>query len=163
MITLRVHFKFLKQIVIPILLMFGSSTIQAQMRVLTGKVTSEEGESLIGVNILVQGTSDRGTISDIDGNYSIDVKKGETLVFSYTGFDSQNVLIEFQTVVNIELKTAANVLDDIILIGYGTAKKSDLTGSVSSVNGDQLRTSLTTNLDQALQGRVAGVQVTQNS
>lgn len=81
MITLRVHFKFLKQIVIPILLMFGSSTIQAQMRVLTGKVTSEEGESLIGVNILVQGTSDRGTISDLDGNYSIDVKKEKRSFF----------------------------------------------------------------------------------
>jgi TonB-linked SusC/RagA family outer membrane protein len=163
MITLRVHFNFLKHIVIPIFLILGATSLQAQMRLLTGKIVSDEGETLIGVNILVQGSTSRGTISDIDGNYSIDVQKGETLVFSYTGFDDQSVLIENQTVVNVELKTAANVLDDIVLIGYGSTKKSDLTGSVASLNGDQLRTSLTTNLDQALQGRVAGVQVTQNS
>ncbi len=163
MITLRVHFSFLKQIVIPIFLLVGATSMQAQMRLLTGKVASDEGESLIGVNIVVQDAIARGAITDIDGNYSIEIQKGETLIFSYTGFEDQKVQIENQTVLNVELKAAANVLNEVILIGYGSAKKSDLTGSVSSVSGEQLRTSLTTNVDQALQGRVAGVQVTQNS
>lgn len=161
--ALRLHVHLLKQIAIPIILLIGTSSLQAQMRALSGKITSDEGEILIGVNIIVAGEKSRGTISDIDGSYTIGVNKGESLVFSYTGFEDHKVLIENQTVINVEMRTAANVLDDVILIGYGSSKKSDLTGAVNSISGDQLRTSLTTNIDQALQGRVAGVQVTQNS
>jgi TonB-dependent starch-binding outer membrane protein SusC len=147
------------------MLFFASCTMMsfAQMRTIQGKVTDGEGQPLIGVNIAVLNSDSRGTISDIDGNYSIEAAKGETLVFSYPTYADQSVLIENQSVLNLNLLPEDNLLQNVVVVGYGTAQKKDLTGSVSSINGDQLRSTITTNMDQALQGKVAGVQVTQNT
>lgn len=128
-----------------------------------GVVTSSsDGSPLIGVSVQVKEVPGRGTVTDLDGNFSIAASKGQTLVFSYVGFISQEVKVT-KPVLNIEMKEDAELLDEVVVIGYGTMKRSDLTGSVVSVSGDELKKSVVTSLDQALQGRAAGVSVTQNS
>ena len=129
----------------------------------TGVVTSgTDGEPLIGVSVQIKEDSGKGTVTDLDGKFVIEASKGQTLVFSYIGYISQEVKIT-KSVLNVELKENAELLDEVVVIGYGTMKRSDLTGSVVSVSGDELKKSVVTSLDQALQGRAAGVQVTQNS
>lgn len=128
----------------------------------SGVVTSStDGEPLIGVSVQVKG-SGKGTVTDLDGKFVVEASKGQTLVFSYIGYVSQDVKVT-SSVINVELKENAELLDEVVVIGYGTMKRSDLTGSVVSVTGDELKKSVVTSLDQALQGRAAGVQVTQNS
>lgn len=130
---------------------------------ITGTVTDDEsGEPLIGVNILVKGTSSGG-VTDFDGNYSITANPGDILVFSYLSYESKEVTVANQTVVNVTLASDAKQLDEVVVIGYGSTKRSDLTGSLSSIDEEALREVPVTGLDQAIQGRAAGVQVTQNS
>ena len=132
-------------------------------RTVTGTVTdAESGEPLIGANILVIGTS-TGTITDFDGNYSIKVPEGSTtLEFSYTGFASQRVEIGNQSVINLAL-SAGQLLEEVVVVGYGTVKKSDLTGSVTSVKEEDFNKGVFTAPDQLIQGKVAGVQILNNS
>lgn len=136
--------------------------LQAQQ--ITGTVTSaEDGQSLPGVNILIKNTKD-GTITDIDGSYSINAGKGATLVFSFTGFETKEVVVTGQSnVIDAALETSSTLLKDVVVVAYGVVKKSDLTGSVSSVSAEELTRTAPVSLDQALQGRAAGVQVTQVS
>lgn len=134
----------------------------AQERVITGKVTDEAGETLPSVSIVIKGTN-AGTITDANGNYQITANKDAVLVFSFIGLESQEITVGDRSTLNVQLKPDSKLLDEIVVVGYGTQKKSDLTGAVSSVTEEELRTAVTTNIDQALQGRVAGVQVTQNS
>lgn len=127
-----------------------------------GVVVSEsDGEPLIGVNVRLKG-SRTGTITDLDGNFSINASKGQTLIFTYTGYMDQEVVIT-GNVINVELKENIEVLDEVVVVGYGVMSRSDLTGSVVSVSSDEMKKSISTSLDQALQGRAAGVNVTQNS
>lgn len=144
-------------------LFFSCLAFAVGQKSITGNIVDQNSEPLIGVNIFVKGNESRGTLSDIDGGYTISAKEGETLIFSYIGFKTQEALIGTSNTIDVSMSPDALVLEDIVVIGYGQSKKSDLTGAVSSVSGEQLRTNLTTNIDQALQGRVAGVQVTQNS
>ncbi|MCB0616619.1 MAG: TonB-dependent receptor plug domain-containing protein, partial [Phaeodactylibacter sp.] len=146
-----------------LLLLFMAGGLSAQLRTITGQVSSVEGEPLIGATILVENTSGRGTITDFDGRFSIEAKTGEALTISYTGYEAATVAVTTDNTLSVVLQVASELLDEVVVIGYGTQKKSDLTGAVSSISGDELRSSITTNIDQALQGRVAGVQVTQNS
>lgn len=127
-----------------------------------GSVKSDNGETLPGVTILVKGTN-VGTISDFDGNYSIEVDKGQTLVFSYIGFKTVEKIVNVGSVLNIILESDTQMLDEVVAIGYGTMKKSDLTGSISSVSSKDLQKTPASGLDQALQGRAAGVTVNANS
>ncbi|MCB0594372.1 MAG: TonB-dependent receptor [Phaeodactylibacter sp.] len=146
-----------------ILFLFVATGMSAQLRTVTGTVSSTDGEPLIGATVLVDNSASRGTITDFNGNFSIEAKAGEVLIFSYTGYESKKVAVASERNLAVVLEVASELLDEVVVIGYGTQKKSDLTGAVSSVSGDELRSSITTNIDQALQGRVAGVQVTQNS
>ena len=127
-----------------------------------GSVKSDNGETLPGVTILVKGIN-VGTISDFDGNYSIEVDKGQTLVFSYIGFKTVEKIVNVGSVLNIILESDTQMLDEVVAIGYGTMKKSDLTGSISSVSSKDLQKTPASGLDQALQGRAAGVTVNANS
>lgn len=147
---------------VPLGLLFAT-LVSAQMRTITGKVSSSAGEALIGATVQIQSASDRGAVSDASGNYSIQAAKGEVLVFSYLGLSPKTLTLGNETVLNVELDPDAALLEETVVVGYGTAKKSDLTGAVGSVSAEQIRSSVFTNFDQALQGRVAGVQVTQNS
>lgn len=137
--------------------------LSAQMRTYNGTVVSTEGESLIGATIRVEKTPQRGAITDMEGHFSIQAEAGETLVFSYTGYAPQTLVLGNETNLQITLESEAVLLKELVVIGYGSVRKSDVTGAVASISGDQLKQSISTNLDQALQGRVAGVQVLQNS
>lgn len=138
-------------------------TAMAQQQV-SGKVTDySTGEPLPGVNILVKGTT-TGTISDIQGNYSMSVSGNDAvLVFSFIGYETYEVAVGAQRTINAQLMPDLTTLEEVVVVGYGTMKRSDLTGAVASVSGDALRGTVSASVDQALQGRVAGVQVTQNS
>ncbi|MDT0558943.1 TonB-dependent receptor [Ichthyenterobacterium sp. W332] len=124
-----------------------------------GKVISEEDSMPIpGVNIVVVTTS-RGTSTDFDGNYEIEVKKGEVLQFSYLGYVSQTIVIDSQTALNVTLKVDTNSLDEVVVVGYGTRKKKHLTGAVSSVVNKDLDQLPVARVDDALVGQIAGLNV----
>lgn len=134
-----------------------------QERTVTGVVTSgTDGVALIGVSVQVKERPQVGTITDFEGRYSLQARSNETIVFSYIGFKSQEVKAS-KTVVNVELEEDSEILDEVVVVGYGTMKRSDLTGSVVSVGEDEIKQSIVTSLDQALQSKAAGVSVTQNS
>jgi len=127
-----------------------------------GKITDETNQPLPGATISVQGTS-RGTVSDIDGEFSIVVPENATLVISFIGYETQMIRITNQTVLNIKMQQDASAMEEVVVIGYGTQRKSDLTGSVGSVGAQELSERPAPSLNQALAGRVAGVQVNTNS
>ncbi len=138
--------------------------VQAQDITITGTVTSVEDESgLPGVNVIVKGTSN-GSVTDINGNYSLEVPGEESvLVFSSVGFTKEEIIVGNQTVIDIVLNPDLTALEEIVVIGYGSVKKSDLTGSISSVKGEELERTPMQSIDQGLIGRAAGVVVTQTS
>lgn len=130
---------------------------------ITGTVTDESGAGLPGVSVLVKGTA-RGTITDVAGKYKLSVPdKQAVLVFSFVGYLAQEVSITNLNTVNIVLKTDIKALNEVVVVGYGTVKKSDLTGSVVSVGEKNIKATPIVALDRAMQGRAAGVLVTQNS
>jgi TonB-linked SusC/RagA family outer membrane protein len=135
----------------------------AQQRAVQGVVTDSKGEPLPGATVLVKGTT-VGSTTGPDGNFQIAMPAGSTtLVVSFVGSKSQEVVVGSQTTVRVALESAAQSLDDVVVVGYGTARKSDLTGAVASVTGAQLTQVATSDAVQSLQGRVAGVDVTSNS
>lgn len=128
-----------------------------------GSVTdAENGDPLIGVSVLEKGTQN-GVITDFNGSFQIEVEQGATLSFRYLGYMTKDVKVLPGRKLDIQLDVNATQLDEVVLIGYGTQKRSDVTGSLSSVSEEELKALPVTGLDQALQGRAAGVQVTQNS
>lgn len=135
-------------------------TIQSQNQEVTGRITSaEDATGLPGVNVIVKGTA-QGTVTDIEGNYNIEVADASTvLTFSSVGFVSQEIVVGNQSVIDVLLIADLTSLEEIIVVGYGTMKKSDVTGSVSSVSPDELVDRPVVNIGQALQNKVAGVQV----
>lgn len=134
-----------------------------QQRAVSGKVTSMEGEELPGVNVIVKGTT-QGTVTDINGNYNLSIEGDDVvLVFSYVGYLSEEIPVGNQSVIDVTLVPTIESLSEVVVIGYGTVKKSDLTGSVSSIKSEELKAVPVTSFDQALQGRAAGVQVTQST
>jgi TonB-linked SusC/RagA family outer membrane protein len=134
---------------------FGQQTI-------TGKITSaDDAQAIPGVSVVVKGTS-RGTTTDASGVYKIAAGSNATLVFSAVGFSSKEVAVANRTVVDVKLNTDVQSLDEVVVVGYGTQKKSQLTGAISSVSAKQITEMPITNLGQAMQGRVAGVDVAQS-
>lgn len=128
-----------------------------------GTVTSDEGEVLIGVNIQVKGTS-RGTITDLDGKYSIDLSGAEdVLVFSYTGYQRQEVVVGNRTTIDVIMAPDNTLLDEVVVVGYGSQKKSTLVGSVAQVTAKEINERPVTQLRQALTGQMPGVTVIQRS
>ena len=137
----------------------------AQTVTVSGVVTSaDDGQPLPGVSVVIQGTT-QGTSTDLDGNYSIDVRDGQTLLFTSIGFKDQLFPISANSprTIDVAMETDAVMLEEVVAIGYGVMKKSDLTGSVSSVKSEELQRTPAAGLDQALQGLAAGVTVTSNS
>ncbi len=132
---------------------------QAEM-VITGKVIEETGGPIPGVTVLIKGTT-KGTITDIEGKYSLQVLPGSTVVFSFVGMKSQEVIVTDRKVINITLTIEAIGIDEVVAIGYGVTRKKDLTGSVATVKGEQFQNVPSSRVDQILQGRASGVQVTQ--
>ncbi|QHT71472.1 TonB-dependent receptor [Rhodocytophaga rosea] len=136
--------------------------VMAQQQV-TGKVTDSKGEPLPGVNVLVKNTT-IGSVTTQDGNYSVSVPPENTiLVFSYIGYITQEITLNGRSGIDITLSEDLQSLEEVVVVGYGTVKKSDLTGSVSSISSVELKAIPVATFDQALQGRAAGVQVVQST
>lgn len=153
----------LRQLLVIVLLGLGIVSTYGQTKTVSGIVKSESGgEPLVGATVKVKETN-TGGITDIDYRYTIQANLGQTLIVSYIGYRTKEVKVERTTRIDILLQEDNEMLDEVVVVGYGTMKRSDLTGSVVSVTGDELKKSVVTSLDQALQGRAAGVQVTQNS
>ncbi len=135
----------------------------AQKFEVKGQVKSKNGESLPGVNIVIKGTT-VGTISDMNGQYIINLDEAEsTLVYSFIGFQKQEIKVNSQNTINVIMTEDMTDLDEVVVIGYGTVKKSDLTGSVTSIKAESLEETPAASVDALLQGKVAGVQITQTS
>lgn len=145
-----------------LLFCLGHAMLLAQTLTITGKVVDEEGLEVIGANIRVKGNASVGTITSLDGTYSIRAGAKDVLQFSYIGMASQDIPIKGRTKIDVQLKQDNKVLDEVVVIGYGTSKRSDLTGSVVSVRSDDLMKNPVSDVTSALAGRVAGVQVTQS-
>lgn len=149
----------MKAKIILLLLFLCSISGFAQDKTISGVVTSsEDNMSVPGVNVIVKGTT-RGVSSDFDGNYSINVNSGETLEFSYLGFKTKSVVIQNQSTINVSLEPDIAALDEVVVVGYGTAKKRDLTGSIVSIKGDEVADKPATNPIASIQGKVAGLSV----
>lgn len=131
---------------------------------ITGKVVdSKDSSPLPGVNVLIKGTG-VGTSTDANGNYEINVpNESSVLVFSFVGFTSQEITVGNQSAIDVNLATDAKALTEVVVIGYGTVRKSDLTGAVATIKGEQLVDKPVPNVSQALQGKIAGVEVSVNS
>jgi TonB-linked SusC/RagA family outer membrane protein len=152
--------KLMRGISLPTLLLFFSLYGFAQSFPVNGKITGPDGQPLAGVSVQVKGAA-TGTTTNADGSFTITVPSAQsTLVFSSIGFTTQEAPVNGKSTLSISLKPADNNLQDVVVVGYGTRKKSDVTGAVASVSGEKLRTVQTTNLTQSLQGRIAGVTVT---
>ena len=134
----------------------------AQNTTVKGIVKDNFGEPIIGANVTEKGTTN-GMITDLDGNFSLTVQKNSTLVISYIGYVTQEIPIKGNANLNITLKEDSKALEEVVVIGYGTARKSDVTGSIASVGGDKLREIPATNITYALQNRIAGVDMAQTS
>jgi len=127
----------------------------------TGKITNEKGVSLPRVSVYNK-NSKKGTIADLDGNFGIKADKGDVLVFTFIGYKTQEVVITDQTIVNVSMEPVVSNLDQILVVGYGSAKKKDLTGSVSSINTQEIEDVPMITVDNAIAGKAAGVQVTKS-
>lgn len=147
-----------------VVFLLGNIIVNAQEKKVTGKITSSEDLlGLPGANVYVKGSS-VGSTSDMDGNYSVFVsEKNAVLVFNFIGYQTIEIPVGNKTVVNISLKPDTKNLEEVIVVGYGTRKKSDITGSVSSVTAKELTAYPLLNAEQALQGRAAGVAVQSNN
>lgn len=145
------------------ILAFVNMSVYAQSLTVTGKVVDSEGYEVIGSSVTVKGAVGIGTVTDINGNYTLKVNDAskDVLVFSYVGMTSQEVKVNMRSVINVTLKADAVMLDEVVAIGYATVKRKDLTGSVASVNSKELSKVPTADITQALAGRMAGVQVMQ--
>jgi len=155
-------FKHLTKLLAVLLFVFCAVKASAQTKNISGTISTQSGELLSGVSITVKGTTG-GVTSNTKGEFTISVPANATLVFTHVGYKLQEIAVKNQTTLDIKLEENNNELSQVVVIGYGTVKKSDLTGSVVSVKAEDLKAVPVTSFDQALQGRAAGVQVTQLS
>lgn len=143
----------------------NEKAIQIEVAVLVeikGKITDSSGQPLPGVTVIIQGTTS-GTVSDVDGNFSLNASEGDVLVFSFVGFESQRVTVTNQTTLNIMLTDDAKSLEEVVVVGYGTQGRRSVTGAITSIKNEDINLLPLSSFDQAMQGRMAGVQVTQSS
>ncbi len=156
----------MKNIMLFFVALLVSCHVMAQQTVVTGTITdANDGSPLIGANVVVKGVTSVGTIADINGKFSINLPAGRrVLTISCIGYKSQDItLASGQKVVNVAMREDTELLDEVVVIGYGTMKKSDLSGASSSVGEDKIKATIATNLDQAMQGRAAGVNTVMTS
>ena len=134
--------------------------VSAQTITVKGNVKDTTGEPIIGASVVEKGNTTNGTITDLDGNYSIKVPSKATLTISYIGMKTQDIAVKGQSQINVTLSDDTQALDEVVVIGYGTVAKKDLTGSVSSVSAKQIAAIPVSSASEALQGKMAGVSIT---
>ncbi|PWD98911.1 SusC/RagA family TonB-linked outer membrane protein [Marinilabilia rubra] len=156
--------KNLKRIslMVSLLFLFGLSLIHAQEMQITGQVTDTEGEPLPGVTVVKKGTT-TGTITDIDGNYSINANKGDDLVFSFIGMEKREVRVADQRILNVELRSTMQDLEEVTVVAYGQQKKVSITGAITSVQSEELMKSPNASVANSLAGKVTGLSTIQFS
>lgn len=153
----------MRRMLLIIAVIFALTAESLAQKSISGNVTSQEdGQPLPYVNVSVKGTTN-GTITDFDGNYTIKANESDILVFSFIDFKTQEIAVGSQTKIDVTLENDNLLLNEVVAIGYGTMKKSDLTGAVTSIKAEALKKTPAAGLDQALQGRAAGVTVNANS
>lgn len=140
----------------------GTPSATQQKRTITGSICDVNGDPIVGANIVVKGTTD-GTVTDIDGNFSISVSSGATLVVSYIGFTSQEIHVGNKNTLSITLKEDSEIIDEVVVLGYGSQLKKTVTGAISSVKAEDLEAPNAVSADNLLQGKIAGLSITQNS
>ena len=140
----------------------NSGLVESELKFerISGVVKDSEGEPLPGVTVIIEGTTS-GTVTDIDGVYSIDANEGQVLVFSFIGFERLRKTIGVSSVIDVQLVTEDNNLEEFVVVGYGTLQKKDITGSVSAISSEEIKDQPVASIDQAIAGRMAGVVVTQ--
>ncbi|WP_293669319.1 TonB-dependent receptor [uncultured Parabacteroides sp.] len=139
-----------------LLFVLCTTTVFAQQKTIKGTVVDATGEPLIGVNVSVKGAT-IGIITDVDGNYTLEVPSNSTIVFSYIGYQTQEIAVGNQSTINVTLKEDTQNIEEVVVVGYGTQKKVTVTGSVASLKGEELKASPTTNLTNGMVGRMPGV------
>ncbi len=150
----------MKRLLLLLLFTMSGLMLTAQEAVtVSGNVTDANDVEMPGVTVFVKGTQ-QGTITNVDGDYEITVPSDGTLVFSFIGHKTEEILIDGQTIINIQLTETAFDMDEVVVIGYGSSSAKDLTGTIAVVRGDELTKQAVPNIGQALQGKVAGIQVT---
>ncbi|MDR2628313.1 MAG: carboxypeptidase-like regulatory domain-containing protein, partial [Dysgonamonadaceae bacterium] len=135
---------------------------QTQAGTVSGVVVSTDNEPLIGVTVKVNNTTS-GTVTDVDGRFSIAAAPRSDLIFSYIGYKTKTLAVGTQTDLKVVLEEDVETLDEVVVVGYGVVKKSDLTGAVSSVKADELRNTATAGIESALQGKIPGVFINKKS
>ncbi len=141
----------------------NSKELSSQTKNIRGTVVDESGSPLPGVNVFVKGTT-IGTATDLDGNYSIDIPEQDvTLVFSFVGFRTHEVVVDDQTEINVTLYEETTKLDEIVVIGYGSSSRKLLTSSIASVDSEDIENNISSGIESALQGKTSGVTINQNS
>ena len=136
--------------------LFLSCNVFAQDVTIKGNVKDAKGEPIIGASILEKGTTN-GTVTDFDGNFMLSAPKGSTIGISYIGYKSQDIINQGQSNLIVVLQEDTEVLDEIVVIGYGTVKKDDATGSVTAIKPDKMNRGLTTTATDMINGKIAGV------
>ncbi|MDO7172410.1 SusC/RagA family TonB-linked outer membrane protein [Mariniflexile sp. AS56] len=148
--------------IVTIFLIMLSVHAFSQEKSISGSVIDGTNQPLIGVTIIIKGMA-KGAITDFDGQYALKAKPGNVLIFSYLGTETKEVVVGNENIINVTLIKSDTSLDEVVVVGYGTVRKSDLTGSVSSIKAEEITQAGAVSLDQALAGKAAGVVVTQNS
>jgi TonB-linked SusC/RagA family outer membrane protein len=138
------------------------NALQQQKKTITGTIVDAAGEPIIGANIVEVGTTN-GTVTDVNGNFSLNVANNATIHISYIGYLEQEINTEGRTSFDVRLQEDMKTLEEVVVVGYGTARKGDLTGAISSIKGETLTNRSTQQISTAMQGQIAGVQVTRNS
>jgi len=155
--------KSMRNILLMILLMLLPITAMAQAQKITGKVANVDGENLPGVTVFIKGTT-QGAVTDLNGVYTLEVDDASsTLVFSYVGYTTKEVSIDGQTEIMVTMQVDKVGIDELVVVGYGTQRKGNLTGSIASVKGDELVISPVANTSQALVGHLPGLLARQES
>ncbi|MDE6491157.1 MAG: SusC/RagA family TonB-linked outer membrane protein, partial [Muribaculaceae bacterium] len=143
------------------MLLLCNSALAFAQRSVSGRVTDESGEPLVGATVQEKGTSN-GTMTNADGLFSLNVAQGKTLVFSYIGYITQEIAAN-STTINVTLRSDENLLDEVVVVGYGTMTRKDVTGSITTVRAEDLNVGIYTSPDQMLQGKVPGLTVVSTS
>lgn len=149
-------------LILTLCIVFVAQISFAQQKSISGTVSDESGIPLTGVNILVKGTT-TGTQTDFDGKYVISAKAGDVLSFTYVGLKAQEVSVGASNTINVKMAEDASILDEIVVVGYGVQKKSEVTGAISSISGSDMQGLVTPSFESQLAGRAAGVQITTNN
>lgn len=155
------HFSIFKRIGLTILVCLFQLNVWAQVKQISGTVSDEKGEPLIGVNVSVKGGTN-GAITDLEGKFSLNVEGKDVVVFSYIGYITQEIRADDPKIVKVALIEDSETLDEVVVVGYGVMKKSDVTGSISSLKSKDLTSVPTSNVLEAMQGKIAGLDMTKS-